>query len=46
MNGSEMQPLQLKKYNDLINVIGKDVELTESEKNNISMVSEYARSYS
>ena len=32
MNESEMQPLQLKKYNDLINVIGKDVELTESEK--------------
>lgn len=32
MNESEMNSLQLKKYTDLMNMIGEEVELTKSEK--------------
>lgn len=41
MNESEMKPLQLKKYLELRNAIGNNVELTESEKKTLVWLANY-----
>lgn len=40
MNESEMNPLQLKKYLELRNAIGNNVELTKSEKKTLVWVAD------
>lgn len=40
MNESEMKPLQLKKYLELRNAIGNNVELTGSEKKTLGWLAD------